>query len=504
MIYAGDSARFAMALLDYDVSQMRPHAPGYILYVGFAKLIYLLSNDVTLSLVAVSILSASFAVPALYVLANSMYGRSTAVITCLLFLSSPLFWFNSEMPLTYALEGFVSVFFALACYKSLSKDNKWLIISAILLGILTGVRQHLAFLFLPLWLYSLRKCSLRRIMVLLLAYGIVCLTWFVPMVLLTGGLTKYLTSASAQFKTWVLHPAPLSYQIRTRTNIFISFMVHSFVLGLIPMIYYLGRFFRIPRILEDVRIQFLLLWFLPAVLFFIGINLFNSGHVVCILPPFFIYLAVAITGLAKDVNEGMVKLFSGKFNLFRKGALEKIFNPGITLFFVILFFGINCLLFVYGVTQVSYSAIQQGDKKLSALVSLTKENFLPERTAILSCWLNTQAAFYLPEFRVYCPFPLIYRASEVPIESQNVYMSFRHETNPKTYWISSGFEVEPITFPDGIDTVVLWESEIAQNYYDASRPIREIVAKVDDTRIYYFKINPNEKILYDYHFLSIG
>jgi len=499
MIYHSDSARFALALEHYDVAEMRPHAPGYILYVALAKLADLFVHDARLSLVGVSILASALTIFFLYFFAGKMFGRSNGIISSLLLLSSPLFWFNGEMPFTYALEGLLSVTFAYSCYKIIIGEMKWLFVSAIVLGLATGVRQNIIIMFLPLWLYAIRKCSFNKILFSFIVFGVTCLTWFTPMIVLTGGLRKYFTAIDAQFNTVVLHPMPLLLQIKARVRIFATFMVYSLTLGLIPICYYIGRFFRIPSIVEDQRLTFLLLWFVPSILFFIGLNVWNPGHVLLILPPLFICLAESIKGFSKDLEEGIKNIIEESSNLIRK-----IFSyKAILVSSVVLLLLFNLYIFLFKNTQVSYAAIHKGDTQLAELIRLTKENFKPEKTMILTCMLSTQAGFYLSDYLIYCPFPLIFDSSEVPIEAQNVYISFRHQTTPKTYWIPTGFKIEPITIPPGVDTIILWEKEIARYYQSSNLPLKEIDSDMKDVKVYFLKVKPNDKIYYDYHYLSV-
>jgi 4-amino-4-deoxy-L-arabinose transferase-like glycosyltransferase len=170
---------------------MRPHAPGYFLYVAIAKFVYLFIHDIRLSLVGVSISSSVLTIVMLYLLTSKMYDRSSGIISALVLLSSPLFWFNSEMPFTYALEGLLSVTFAYACYKTINDEKNWWIASAVIIGLATGVRQHIIIMFLPLWLYSIRRCSFKQILTSFFIFGVTCLTWVIPMITLTGGLKKY-------------------------------------------------------------------------------------------------------------------------------------------------------------------------------------------------------------------------------------------------------------------------------------------------------------------------
>ncbi|MDY7037238.1 MAG: glycosyltransferase family 39 protein [Thermodesulfobacteriota bacterium] len=503
LLYLGDSARFALAMKEYDVAQMRPHAPGYILYVALVKLVDFFINNEPASLVVVSIASSALTVFFLYFLAVRMYERSTAIISASLLLTSPLFWFNAEIPLTYALEGLLSVTFAYTCYKIIAAEKQWLLSSAIILGLATGIRQNIVIMFLPLWLYAIRKSSFKQIFFSFLLFGVTCLAWFTPMIALTGGLQKYFAAVDAQFNTWVLHPAPFLFQIKGRWGVFSTFMVYSLGLGLLPMIYYFGRLFKIPTIMEDVRLKLLLLWLLPAVLFFIAVNVFNPGHVVVILPPIFLCLAESVKGLAGDLAQGIKTVFvESSSNLCKllRGAFS---YKAILTSSVILLMLINIYTFLFRNTQVSYAAIKDGDAKLAELVRLTKENFISEKTMILTCWFNTQAGFYLPHYLIYCPFPLIFSTSEVPIEAQNVYITFGHQTNPKTYWIPTGFRIQPLTVPTGIDTVILWEKEIAQYYNDSPQPLKEIHSNLNDTKIYFLKVEPEQKIYYHYHYFTL-
>ncbi len=503
MIFEGDSARFALAMEQFDVAQMRPHAPGYILYVALAKLANLFIHDACVSLVGVSVVSSAFTVLLLYFLAKEMYGLANGIISSLLLVSCPLFWFNGEMPFTYSLEGLISVIFGLSCYKLLVGKRKWLLVSAVVLGLATGVRQNMFIMFLPLWLYAIRKEPIKHIVISVFVFGMTCLLWFIPMITLTGGLQKYFTALDAQFKTMVLHPSPFLSQIQVRGKILAGFVIYSLMLGIIPMIYFVGQLFQISKIVEDVRLKMICLWFFPAVLFFIGLNVFNPGHVVVILPALFICLAESVKGLAQDLDEGVKRTLrdrSSNFVVF----LRRLFSQKMILVLsVILLLLVNVYTFLFDDNQVSYAAIERGERRLGELIRLTRENCEPDKSMILTFFYSTQAGYYLPDYLVYCPFPLMFSNSEVPIEAQEVYITFRHQTSPKFYWVPRGFKIEPITLPDGINTIVLWEEEIAKYYRQSGSPIKEITDNHAKARIYLIRVEPGQKIYYKYHYLCV-
>ena len=502
-IFEGDSARFAMAMKGYDVAQMRPHAPGYILYVAAAKFTDLFLHDTRVSLIGVSLLSSALAVCALYLLSVQMYGSSNAVISAVLLLTSPLYWFNGEMPFTYALEGFLSVIFALACYQLLCGKKGWLLISGVALGLVTGVRQHIVIMLFPLWLYAMRRYSWKQVTASLLAFGLTCLVWFVPMITLTGGVEKYYAASYAQVHTWVKHPAPFLLQIVGRGKVFAGFMVYSLCFGLLPMLYFYGRLSKIPNLVKDSRMIFLLIWLVPPVLFLIGVNVFNPGHVVVVLPPLFICLAESIKGAAMDLQKAAQKVVLRVASPLRT-SLFALFSYKVNLVaLVIVLVCVNTYIFLFKETRVSYATIRAGDRHIEELVRLTKESAAPQNAMVLTFLYNTQAGFYLPDYLVYCPFPLMFSPSDVPIDAQNVYVTVGYQTNPKTYWIPTGFKIEPIPVPENIEKVILWEEEITRYFRDSSRPIEEIASDRSDTKIYFFRVKPGEKIYYDYHYLAV-
>jgi hypothetical protein len=502
-LFNSDSTRMALAMEHFDVSQMRPHAPGYILYVACAKLVDFFVRDAAISLVSVSILASALTVAVLYLLSFRMYDRTNAILSSVLLATSPLFWFNGEMALTYALEGFFCTLLAYVCYLMVKGEKEWTVVSALLLGVATGIRQNVIIFFLPLWLFSLRKFSFKRVLGSFLVYGLVCLAWFFPLVTLSGGLSSYLRTLNAQFASVVLDPAPFLFQVRVRSLIFAKFMLASLSLGIIPQVYYLGRFFRLPSTIQDQRRQVILLWILPAILFYIAVTLFNPGQVIVILPPLFIFMSESLMGLARDVEAAFIRL-RGIRGSFILNIVKPLFSyRSVLVLSAGMILVVNGLEFFLMRTPACYAVIEEGDTQLAERIRLTRENTAAEKTIILACLQNTQAAYYLPDRPVYCPFPIIFPESKVPLSRQNVYISYRHRTEPRAYWIPTDFRIAPIPIPDGIDSVVIWEKDLADYYRNEDRPLLELKAGDRGASIYLLQVNPGEKILYHYHHWTV-
>ncbi len=504
IVYAGDPARFALAMQRYDVSAMRPHAPGYILYVGAAKLLDLILGDTNASLVGVSILSSASTLSVLYLLGTRMFGRPTGIISAVLLASSPVAWFYGGLQFTYAMEALFATLFAYACYGLISGESRNAGASAVLLGLTAGVRQHLGVLLFPLWLYALRRHAPRQILLSFSILAVTCLAWLIPMVLLSGGVEKYVTAVVAQYTTWVSHPASFLYQILGRGRNLIIFAMLGLGLGVLPMLYHLGGFFRLPSVVEDARLHHILFWIVPAVIFLVTVNMFNPGQIVWILPPLFIFLAESTRALSRDAADGAAGILR-KLESRTGAALRLRVSPTATLATAVtLLFLVNTSIFLLGDTQVSHATMRNEDLQLSESIRMTREHFAPETTMLLACRQNTQAALYLPDYRVYCPFPLIYGEDVVSIDRQNVYVAFGGRIQPETYWRPTAFRIEPIPIPEGVDTLVVWEDELAGYYQGARRQLSEIRSDSHDVVIHFLQVNPPENIHYAYHRWSVN
>jgi len=503
MLYNSDSTRLALAVEHFDVSQMRPHAPGYILYVALGKIADLAIHDPGTSLVAVSILATALAAVVLYFLGLRMFSRLTGFVSAALLWSSPLVWFNGEMALTYALETFLSLAFAYACFRALSGGRWGLPVSALFLGLATGARQNLILFLFPLWIFVLRKYRFKRVLGAICIFALTSLAWLIPLVVLSGGWKTYLGVLRAQVAMVVVPAVSFPTQIQIRGRFLASFLSYSLVLGLAPLLYFFVRSIRSRAAFRDARNMFLGLWILPAAVFFIGVNLYNTGQVMVILPPLFLWAAEGVKRFTEVIGSKARKVGAGAAARADLPGPGRKIQRAVFVASVIILLAVNIFVFLFLETPVSYASIKEGERRLSELVRLTREHFAPENALILACRLNTQAGYYLPEYRVICPFPLIFSGDEIPIGSQNVYKSYGRQTQPKTYWMDTGFKIEPLPFPDGVETLILWEGEIAGYYEDGERPLREIASGAGGAKIYALQVKPGEKIRYGYHSLSI-
>ena len=166
-----DAVQFALATRSFDIARHQPHPPGYILYIGWGRLLTWLTGDANAAFVLTSLIAGSLAVALLYVLGREMIGARSALLAATLFALSPLVWYYSIVALTYAVESLFLLVVAWLCWRALaacpasegrkSWRERLALLAALMLGIAGGVRQSTLVLLLPLWLYAAWKSGRR-------------------------------------------------------------------------------------------------------------------------------------------------------------------------------------------------------------------------------------------------------------------------------------------------------------------------------------------------------
>jgi hypothetical protein len=207
-----DETLFMSGVLDFEPLRHHPHPPGYPLLIGLGKLFALVFDDPFRSLVALSVVASLAGYAALVSAFRRLGGtpgspesERIGVAGALLFHLSPTMLIYGPLPLSDAPAlMFLALFLAAAARLPGS------VLASIGTGIFAsgavGCRPQLALSVLPalavtLWLAG----SWRRRGVLLAAFTVACLTWFVPLVVEVGGpegLVRFLTKQAGAVTTW--------------------------------------------------------------------------------------------------------------------------------------------------------------------------------------------------------------------------------------------------------------------------------------------------------------
>jgi hypothetical protein len=406
-LYHWDSINFALGMEHFDVRFHQPHPPGYLLYILLGRFVKLLLHDPNASLVWISIIMGGLTISTLYYLGNRLFGHSEAVLAASLALTSPAVWFYSEVALTYILEAFFVTAIALACLETLRGNWRLAFLSALLLGLAGGIRQTTLILMLPLWLFSLRRCHWRSIVLAILLLGTTVLAWLVPTILLSGGLQSYL-EASRSIGGGVLADFELfnaGGSLLVRFSPFIRlgvYMTYGLMLGLIPLLWgltlgikHLPALWR--RWLKDERFHVLALWLVPNLMFYAPL-VRAPGHTFSFLPALILLVSAALIKFSRSI-----------------ATYTKRSIPATILALTSIILVVNVVFFVaappylFGVRRVvtttpGWQTIKYRDQYISDRVNYITRNFQAPATAILANGPDFRHPnFYLRDYPIVTP-----------------------------------------------------------------------------------------------------
>ncbi len=294
MLYNWDAVQFALAIKEFDVAKHQPHPPGYFLYVLLGRLLDGLLNDPNAAYVALAVLFSGATTFVVFFLARALYDRLTAVAASSLLAVSPLFWFYGEVGLTYAGEALLASAVAYLAYQALHGSERHVYLSAFYLGLAGGMRQSILLLLFPLWLgcVMIGRRSLRTLLLGLGAMAAAVLTWFLPMVWLTGGLARYIEAFSELLSSVVGPTSVFGAETVDVTLAQFRYLLASTVVGLGPLLLILLALPFYRRRHGWGRAEwFLLAWIAPPVAFYALVHFGQAGYVLTFLPALVILLS---------------------------------------------------------------------------------------------------------------------------------------------------------------------------------------------------------------------
>jgi 4-amino-4-deoxy-L-arabinose transferase-like glycosyltransferase len=290
-LYDLDSVNFALAINRFDPRVHQPHPPGYFLYICLGRLLNFVVHDANLALVLVSLLASVATVILIYMLALEWFGPRAATFAGLLFLFSPLAWFHGTVALTYSVEAAASALMGLLCWRIDRGRTGFSLPTAVLLGITAGIRPSSILFLGPLFLFSLRRAPIRKILAAVLALGLTLIAWFVPMIQASGGLGAYFGALRSLWlmvpsKGTVFNSSPITSVARAMTIVFIYFLCFGAAV-LAP----LGAASS-PEPADKSKKIFTAVWIVPGLCFFtfIFLKLVNSGYLLLVAAPACVWL----------------------------------------------------------------------------------------------------------------------------------------------------------------------------------------------------------------------
>lgn len=168
-----DSANFINALTaGYDILQLRPHPPGYPVYVFMGWLMKEALHDPQRSLTVLGALLGSLAVAPFHSLLKELATPKIALVASLLFIVNPLFWSFSEAALSDVPSLGCGVLLAWLCYKARYSSVAFLS-ACVVASLAIGIRlPNVALLLLLAFPLGYRWLALKQ-----RAWGLGCGGW---------------------------------------------------------------------------------------------------------------------------------------------------------------------------------------------------------------------------------------------------------------------------------------------------------------------------------------
>jgi hypothetical protein len=213
-----DSINFALGVRHYDVAEHQPHPPGYPMYILLGKAVRLASGSELRALTVLSILGGTcgiFAIASLFGRIDAGNERAWPLAGALLAAASPLYWFTSTRPLS-DVPGLAAAV-AVQAFTLSASTRPMLYGAAFCAGLASGLRSQVAWLTFPLVAFVFvnrfvpartdgagapadRGAGVRpqHALGLAAALGTGVLLWAIPLVVLTGGPTRYWAALSFQ------------------------------------------------------------------------------------------------------------------------------------------------------------------------------------------------------------------------------------------------------------------------------------------------------------------
>lgn len=408
-LFAWDSGAIALGTKHFDLAIHEPHPPGYIFYVLLAKLLNYFVNDINSVLVWISILASVGAVVVLYFLGKEMFGRTVGLIAGLILIFSKIFWAYSEVAFSYTLQCFFATLVAYFGYmyvKNLSQ-TKYLYLGSITLAIAGGFRQDLIIFLIPLWLFITLKYGKKYFWKnWLIIFGI-CAAWMLGMIFWDGGFKEYFDALFNQFG----YVSGFSVEKRGFLGLIDNYKMMLLFLNeaLQPftvVIFFAAYVFLPKKIRDDSRSQVLLLWLLPALIFYIFVHIGERG-----------YLLTFISALVLILAYGMVWFVSEICELFK---LNKLVKPIVLIFLTLILIIFNGYYFVKTKDFLSLYHLKLQDSATKQKIDFIKTT-RPGKINFIDRENFKQLHYYLPDYNLY---PETVKILDNKKESLDLYKKF--------------------------------------------------------------------------------
>lgn len=396
-LFDWDSVGFALSFENFNLALAQPQSPGYIFYVALGKMLNIFFNDPNLTMIFINIVFSVLTVLVIYFLAKQMFSRIFAIIASLLLIFNPIFWFYGEIAAIYISQAFFASLIAYTSYQMLRGDDRFLYISALVMGLSGGFRQDMLLFMFPLWFFCLiSQCrDIKKLIKVFLVLIVSAATWFIPTILLAGGLENYLLISRRLFTihfsgSSIFYGANITQQLIMDSKLlFWTVLGMGFSNTFILLIYI---FYKIPKMklsnFKNPKFLFILLWIVPTFLFYLLIFFAKPGYLLVYLPSF----ALILTYVILDFSAGLNRTF------------RKIPTNYFIVLFLALILASGSIQFVHpSEDDLDYTNIQKVDSNFQDIHDFISKSDPNEVIVITDSDVDwRKLIYYSPDYETYC------------------------------------------------------------------------------------------------------
>ncbi|MCB1491711.1 MAG: DUF2723 domain-containing protein [Rhodobiaceae bacterium] len=200
-----DSVQFALGLEDFDITRHQPHPPGYPVYIAAGKLLFALTGNATVALVALSVITGAATAGLVFLLLRRDFAPLPALAGTLTMALAPMTWMSAGKAMTDTPGLFLLAAFLLVIAAppdgGRGEGLRFRLVAPALVGLVLGVRPHFAVIMLAMMALARRRgvWPSGRLGIEILAILVATLAWLVPAALATGGFATYFDNTLGQF-----------------------------------------------------------------------------------------------------------------------------------------------------------------------------------------------------------------------------------------------------------------------------------------------------------------
>lgn len=484
-----DGVLYAIGTFDFSIKNGTPPAPGYFLYIMSAKLLNTFTHNPYASLMYLSIFYSGLIAGMFYYFGTLLKGQMAGIVSGVLFLTSPLFWYKGISIFGYLNSGFFILLSALFGYKLIMERKRTFIFwFSVCFAILFGIRPQESIVMFPLYLFVLFHMRFKEAMLSIAIFLIFCLLWFIPFVSLSGGTASFLSALQRGdlVSDSIFDGNPIS-KINNHLVRMWQYFLWAYFLGIIPLIYYIGKSFYLPNFVNNKRTQFFAVWILPTIFYNIFIQFAEIGHGMSWGLGLLLIMGESVVVLCEDILKVLRNpRWTGTTYAF-------ILSPIIlTNFFMFYHDFDNGKVDFYSFEkyrQFNYQDVVKNNRFLISKINLIKKNIRPEETSIISSsTFSHQVMYRLPQ-AVVIQANIIDRRDNYGFHSFNY---FKHSYyKEKKYFV----------IPEGISKLIVFD-EIFMPYFMNKQNLSYLETE-GAYKLLVYGVTAGQKILFDYHSIQV-